>query len=138
MFDNEIREKYIAFRSDPANIQFNDIFFSSTFGVPAQDLRRVIDEHPDIAQAIAAREVTDAELSTLLGLITRLCYEKAFVDKPKVKSLEGLVGAIVALMKQRQLESGKPTEIIKYEELEKKTPDELHSYVMGMLRRSRN
>lgn len=134
--DEAIKEKYIAFHSDPANIQFNDAYFCSINSISLDHLRDVIKEFPaEIAKAVKGREVTDNELSTLLGLLTRLCYEKAFKDKIKPKSLEGLVNAIVALMKQRGLESGKPTEIIEFKELEKKTPNELHTYVMSMIRR---
>lgn len=133
--DKEIKERYIAFRSDPANIQHNDLFFTDLNSISLDRLKRVIKENPDITKKIFDQPVTDIEVSTLLGLVTRLSYEKAFRDKIPVKSWEGLMNAIVNLLKQRGLESGRPTEIIKYEELEKKTPEELHAHIMSMLRR---
>ncbi len=135
MSDDEIKQLYIAFRADPANIQFNDICFCSTNSITIDRLRSIVERDPEVYRKINSPEVTDTELSTFLGLLTRLCYKKAFVDNIQVKSLEGLVTAITSLMKQRQLASGKPTEIVKYEELEKKTPDQLHEYIMGRLRR---
>ena len=79
--DEEIKNKYIAFHSDPANIQFNDAYFCSINSISLDHLRDVIRENPEeIGKAVKGREVTDNELSTLLGLLTRLCYEKAFKD----------------------------------------------------------
>lgn len=134
--DDAVLKLYTEFRKDPANVRLNDNFFCITNGIAVPRLKELLKENPKVIHEIESREVSDDELSTLMGLLTRLCYHKAFINSVPVKSLEGLVNAIIGLMKQRQLETGRPTEIIKFEEdAEKKTPEELHSYIMGMLRK---
>lgn len=134
--DAEVLKLYTEFHKNPANIKLNDNFFCITNGIAVPRLKNLLKENPKIIQEIESCEVTDGELSTLMGLLTRLCYKKAFIDAVPVKSLEGLVNAIIGLMKQRQLEGGKPTEIIKFEEdAREKTDEELHAHLMGLLRK---
>lgn len=134
----EISSAYIKFRSEPKNIKLKDQYFCNQYGISLATLQKIKDLDPSIESTINGRPVTDDELSGFMGLLTRLCYEKAFAENIPVKSLEGLANALVNLMKQRQLETGRPTEIItiKEDELKKKTPTERYQMLMGYLRRS--
>lgn len=135
--DAEIKAAYIAFRSDPKNIKLSEQWFCNKHFIAIASLHSIIAENPDIESTLNSREVTDEELSSFLGSLTRLCYEKAFMENIPVKSLEGLTNALVNLMKHRQLAAGRPTEIIsvKEEELKLKTPRERYQLLMGYLRR---
>ena len=134
--DLQIKKEYIAFRSNPANVKITDQGFCEKQGIAVARLQHIKEIDAGIDITIASREVTDGELSMFLGLLTRLLYEKAFTEKIPVKSLEGLANALVNLMKQRSLETGKPTEIfkIKIDELKKKTPQELNQHLLGLIR----
>jgi len=133
--DDEIKQRYTAFRADPANLQFNDFYFCNINSITISRFKEIIDKNTEYG--IETRGVTDAELSKCMGLLTRVCYEKALIRRLPVKSLEGLVNAIVNLMKQRQLETGKPTEIlqIKDSELAGKSTEERTALLLGFLRR---
>ena len=138
--DDEVKKRYLTFRKDPANVQFEDIYFCSTNSVSGDRLRRILKENPKITQEILSREVTDDELGQKMSFLARSALDRSLLDKVPIKSIEGLINALVAYMKQRALESGKPTEIfkIKYEELKKKTPQELQQHLLGLLRHANN
>ena len=134
--DKEIQEKYIEFRSDTLNDRFDDCVFCTENAVTIDKLKSL--KTPEVIRAIFNRPVGEDQFFNLLEQLTRLSYHKALNGKIPVKSFEGLINAITQLLKQRQLSTGKPTEIVKYEELKKKTPAELHSFIMGELRHNRN
>jgi len=136
MTDKEIQEKYIEFRCDAMNDRFDDCVFCTENHVTIDQLRSL--KTPDVIRAIFNRPVNEDQFFKLLEQLTRLSYDKALNGKIPVKSFEGLINAIAQLLKQRNLSTGKPTEIVKYEDLKKKTPMELHSFIMGELRHGRN
>ncbi len=121
--DKEIQEKYIEFRSDTLNDRFDDCVFCTENAVPINRLKQL--KTPDVIRSIFKRPVGEDQFFNLLEQLTRLGYDKALNGKIPVKSFEGLINAITNLLKQRQLSTGRPTEIVKYEELEKKTPAEV-------------
>jgi hypothetical protein len=129
-----IVEKYIAFRSNTVNDRFDDSVFCSENSVSLDQLKSI--KTPEVLRRIFQRPVGDQEFFNLLDQLTRLCYHKALAKEIPVKSFEGLVNAITNLLKQKQLSTGKPTEIVEYKELAKKTPEELHTIMMGYLRGS--
>lgn len=134
--DKEIQDKYIEFRCDTINDRFDDCVFCTENGVSIDKLKSL--KTPDVLRAIFNRPVSEDQFFKLLEQLTRLSYDKALNGKIPIKSFEGLISAITSLLKQRQLSTGRPTEIVKYEELKKKTPAELHSFIMGELRHGRN
>ena len=133
---NEIQKKYIEFRSDAMNDRFHDSVFCNENKLCLDELNLI--KTPDVIREIFNRPVNEDQFFKLLEQLTRLSYDKALNGKIPVKSFEGLVNAIAQLLKQRNLSTGKPTEIVKYEDLKKKTPMELHSFIMGELRHGRN
>ncbi len=137
--DEEIKQLYIDWRLDPVNAKCHNIAFCSTYGVPADKLNKLLEE-TDLQSKLDSREVTDDEVSSLMGLLTRLSFNKALVEKLPVRSLEGLINGIVALVKMRQLEQGKPTEILKVtdEEIAAMSPQERYAKLMSYLRRPSN
>ena len=134
--DKEIQDKYIEFRSDAINDRFDDCVFCTENAVTIVKLKAL--KTPDVIRTIFNRPIGEDQFFKLLEQLTRLSYDKALNGKIPIKSFEGLINAITALLKQRQLSTGKPTEIVEYEDLRKKTPAELHSFIMGQLRHSRN
>ena len=137
--DDEIKDLYIKWRTDPTNAKCHNIAFCSLHGVPADKLNSLLD-NSDLQHKLDSREVTDDEISKLMGLLTRLSFNKALVEKLPVRSLEGLINGIVALVKMRQLEQGKPTEILKItdEEIAAMTPEQRYDRLMSYLRRPLN
>lgn len=134
--DKEIQKKYIEFRCDTLNDRFDDSVFCSENSVTIDKLKSL--KSPEVIRAIFNRPIGEDQFFILLEQLTRLSYDRALNGRIPVKSFEGLINAITQLLKQRQLSAGKPTEIVKYEELKKKTPAELHSFIMGQLRHDRN
>ena len=134
--DKEIQKKYIEFRCDTLNDRFDDSVFCSENSVTIDKLKSL--KSPEVIRAIFNRPIGEDQFFILLEQLTRLSYDRALNGRIPVKSFEGLINAITQLLKQRQLSAGKPTEIVKYEELKKKTPAELHSFIMGELRSGRN
>ena len=134
--DKEIQKKYVEFRYDTLNDRFDDSVFCSENSVTIDKLKSL--KSPEVIRAIFNRPIGEDQFFILLEQLTRLSYDRALNGRIPVKSFEGLINAITQLLKQRQLSAGKPTEIVKYEELKKKTPAELHSFIMGQLRHDRN
>ena len=79
-------------------------------------------------------------MNTKTAKFVRAALDKVITEGASVKSVEGLLNALVAYMKQRALDAGRPTEIIKIkeEELKKKTPQERYEILMSYLRRPSN
>lgn len=143
MSDDDIKRLYIEWRSNPANVQCQDIAFLSSYsqqGITASRLHAVLKQHPEIEHEINSRPLTEEEVLTKFELMIRQSFNKAFLEKIPVKSYEGLLNMIINALKHRQLQQGKPTEIlrVKYEELRKKTPEELQRHLLGLIRHGRD
>lgn len=140
MTDKDIQTKYIAWRIDPINDRFDDCVFCGEVDKPntiSLDKLKSL-KTPEVIRAIMRKPPSDEEFFNLLEQTLRLCYDKALNGNLPVKSLEGAINSITALLKQRQLDNGKPTERVEFTELEKKTSAELHQFIMGRLRSGRN
>ena len=140
MVDEKIKKDYIEFRSNPANLSLKDQFFCSQHSISIKHLNEIKKSNPDIATALDNVEVTDEEVNTKTAKMVRAALDKAIKEGASIKSLEGFLNAMVAYMKQRALDAGRPTEIItlKEQELKKKTPQERYELMMSYLRRPSN
>ena len=140
MDPDAIKQAYLIFRSDPKNIKLKDQYFCNQQGIAVKTLDRIKDENPDIEAMLDNIEVTDEEVNTKTAKFVRAALDKVITEGASVKSVEGLLNALVAYMKQRALDAGRPTEIItiKEAELKKKTPQERYELLMSYLRRPSN
>ena len=132
--DLEVKQLYLAFRLDPINDKHNDAAFCSRNSIATYQLERVILNNSDIADVIDRREIDDSQIQLLSNKILQQAYQYLLEGKVSPKSYEGLLNAANNFLKTIQLISGKPTERIKIEDLEKKTPEELHTYIMDRIR----
>ncbi len=132
--DLEVKALYLAFRLDPINDKYNDTMFLSRNSIPMSQLERVVALNPDIADTIDRREIGNKDIQLLSNKILQQCYNTLLEGKVSAKSYEGLLNAANNLLKTIQLITGNPTERVEIKDLEKKTPEELHRFVMGRLR----
>ena len=138
--NEEIQAKYIAWRNDPINDQFDDAVFCFEVDAPNTiDISRLkMLKTPPVLRAIKRNPVKEDAFHMLLQQTLRMIYSKCLSGELEFKSLEGGLTCLTGLLKQYQLDKGKPTEIVKYEELKGKTPQELHQILMRELRSGRN
>ncbi len=127
-------KKYIAFRRDPTNDQFEDSLFCSENSVGLDTLKML--KNTDTMRRINNSPYTDKQLRCTVDHLLRQTNQILTNGEHSipVKSLEGLLNAFTNLIKQQQLIRGKPTERIAVEDLRKKEPAELHRYLMGQLK----
>ena len=141
MVENKpLRDAYVKFRLDPLNAKLTDQYFCSTHAISLKTLKELKKDNPDIETTLDNIAVTDEEVNTKTAKMVRAALDKAIKEGASIKSLEGFLNAMVAYMKQRALDAGRPTEIItlKEEELKKLPAEERYRMLISALRRPSN
>lgn len=134
--DAEVIKLYIEFRSDPISMSWKDVVFCSENSISVSRLQQILANNSDIIRNIEGREVTQKELSRNFGLLLRAAFKQALDGGVPIKSMEGILNAVVSGLKMRQLEAGNPTEILKItdDELANKSEKEKDELLLGFIR----
>lgn len=132
---NDLQQRYVAFRTDAANIGIHDCAFATENQISIDQVAEL--KTPEVIRAINAVSIKD-QLPNLLEQVLKYAYERLLDGTLTIKSFESLAAILPSLLKHHQLDSGKPTEIVEYKDLRDKSLNELHSILMGELRNGRN
>ncbi len=122
---------YLAFCQDPLNDQFDDSRFCSEQSISLKQLEVL--KTSDILRSISQSEFTDKQLRSTVDNILRKANRLLAAGTVGPKSMEGLMNAFTNLLKQKQLLAGNPTERIEIDDLRKKSPEDLHRWLMHSL-----
>ena len=130
--DKEIVDKYIAFRSDPFNLRFEDSKFCSENGISVDRLNKL--KTMDVEKLIHSKPLTEMHMRSTVEQLMLLLHKIVIREDAPVKSLEGAVNAFTNLYKQHRLQMGQPTEIIDIESMEKRPVEEVQQSLLSTLR----